>query len=337
MTAGVSDVRGFYAELGVTLPAGERTNVQVACFADRKAHRNGDRRASCSVSLSTGAWCCHGCGASGGAYDAALVRGRSPREAMESLQRWGLAESPVRDRPARTPAAQAPAVRVSEAQAARHRTALLSDAGAIARLAELRGWTAEAITELGVGYDRGRVVFPVRDGAGLLVGVLRYAPNPALRNGAPKMLADAGSRRDLFPAPESIGGDLLWLVEGEPDAVAAFSLGLPAVGVPGSNGWRSASAPRFAGRHVVVLCDCDVPGRRLAATVAHDLLPYAASVRVLDVWAARTDGYDLSDIVVEHAKLAAIEPVCEDWREQTRALLIAAAASVAPLKREAVR
>ena len=86
-----ADVRGFYRALGIELPQGARREAPVGCFADPDAHAHGDRDPSCSVNLETGAWHCWGCGATGGAYDAALARGRHPREAIDLMIAHGLA------------------------------------------------------------------------------------------------------------------------------------------------------------------------------------------------------------------------------------------------------
>ena len=86
------DVRGFYAVLGIGLPATAARDASVRCFANPDAHAHADRRPSCSVSLASGAWRCWACDARGGAYDAALARGLSPREAMDLLIAYGLAE-----------------------------------------------------------------------------------------------------------------------------------------------------------------------------------------------------------------------------------------------------
>jgi ribA/ribD-fused uncharacterized protein len=101
-----ADVRGFYAALGVELPGWAHTEAPVRCFADPDAHAHGDRDASCSVNLRSGAFKCHGCGAKGGAFDAALAMGRSPGAAFDLKVVHGLAErDPRRD----TSRASAPA------------------------------------------------------------------------------------------------------------------------------------------------------------------------------------------------------------------------------------
>ena len=72
-----ADIRGFYYALGVELPDWATVEASVRCFADPDAHAHEDRDPSCSVNLTHGAWHCWGCGAQGGAYDAALRLGRS--------------------------------------------------------------------------------------------------------------------------------------------------------------------------------------------------------------------------------------------------------------------
>jgi hypothetical protein len=337
----MNPVRAFYQSLGVELPEHSSANCSVHCFAAPGAHRHEDRRPSCSVNLDTGVWFCHACGERGGPYHAALARGRDPRSAMELLELHGLLFGDHAPCP-RTPASGEGKRRSRSADGDRsltggegeiecYRQRLHARPDVLARLGQLRGWTPEAIAGLSLGFDGERIVFPVRDAGGALVGLLRYEPDPSARGQSPKMLAASGSTRELFPSPESITDPVAWIVEGEPDAVSGTSLGLGAIAVPGCHGWRADWASRFGGLHVVIVCDCDVQGRRLAASIARDVLPHAASVRVLDLWAARDDGYDLSDVVLENVAIAAGDPACSDWRGQTRGLLISAASAVAPL------
>ncbi|MFN2471055.1 MAG: AAA family ATPase [Gaiellaceae bacterium] len=318
MTAG--DVRGLFADLGVDLPHGG-PNVGVRCFANPGAHRHNDRDRSASLNVESGVWCCHGCSAKGGAYDAALALGRSPADAMRLLEARGLVrhdgdERPVglrnterRDeRPARH--------RFPEAIVQGYADALLANAAALRRLEELRGWTAEAIRALGIGLDGDRVTIPARDATGALVGITRYQPNVDRRNGAPKLKADRGSRRELFPPPETLTDAEGWvlLVEGEPDVAAAVSCGLSAVGVPGVEGWRSEWAERFRGRRVAVWFDADAAGRLAAGRVAADLASVVAEVRLVDHGDHRDDGYDLTDLL-----RPATTP---ELREETRQFVI---------------
>ena len=69
-----ADIRGYYAALGVRIPEWATRNASVRCFANPDHHQHEDRTPSASVDLISGAFHCHGCGAHGGAYDAALTQ-----------------------------------------------------------------------------------------------------------------------------------------------------------------------------------------------------------------------------------------------------------------------
>lgn len=155
-----------------------------------------------------------------------------------------------------------------------------------------RGWTVPVLQRLGVGWDGRRVAIPVRDGEGRLQTVVHYRPG-----GRPKSLATRGRDRGLFPAPETLEGDL-WLVEGEPDAIAGHELDLNAVAVPGVAKWSDGWLPRFAGRRVTVLMDCDVEGRAAAQRHAIEIAASGTEVRVIDLDPCRDDGFDLGDALV---------------------------------------
>ena len=117
------DVRAFYTTLGIELPGWPKLEAPTRCFAQPDAHTHNDRSPSCSVNLASGAWNCHGCGAHGGAYDAALGLGNTPRSAMELLIANGLAQprrhSIIRSpRPAALSAPKATPSRASRARLA---------------------------------------------------------------------------------------------------------------------------------------------------------------------------------------------------------------------------
>jgi hypothetical protein len=304
-----ADVGGLYRALGVHLPQRGPHEATVPCFANPNAHRREDRSPSCSVSLVSGAWCCHACGAAGGAYDAALTRGLSPRAAMDLLIAHGLAERrQQRSHQGRDPSARAPVtpppppvpaasrLTIPDAQITRWAHQLRRQEDLARRLARARAWDPRVTARLQIGWDGRRVTIPVRDPAGRLVALLRYDPDP-LRRG-PKMLAAPGSRRALFPPPAAVSGDPLWLVEGHPDAIAALSARLPAVAVPGVLAWDPTWAGQFGGRRVIVCFDCDPHGRAAAQRVAEDLRATAAAVFVLDLAPERADGFDLTDVLL---------------------------------------
>lgn len=302
-----ADVRGYYKTLGIHLADWSQHEAAVSCFADPEAHRHGDRKPSCSVNLEHGAWHCHGCGASGGAYDAAKERGYTPRAAIDLMVRHGLVERRSRHRSARRRVLPPPGIAtvpqpgrrelaVTESDVRHWQLALTEQPALIARLTRQRAWLYSTMWELGLGYDCGRITIPVRQPDHKLVGLLRYQPWPP--PGQPKMLATAGSRRVLLPHPSTERSRELLLVEGEPDMIAARSRGLPAIALPGADAWQSDWAQLFTGRDVTIVMDADPEGRRAAERIAHDLHNHAQAT-VLDLAPERNDGYDLTDWVLD--------------------------------------
>jgi hypothetical protein len=314
-TQPAEDVHGFYAALGVPLPEWAHTEAPVRCFANPDAHAHQDQHPSCSVNLNSGAFNCHGCGAHGGAYDAALAVGRSPREAIDLMITHGLTD--------RRPPSRAPGGTQSHASVASHQAgirippsagdsagrqrvlslpwddedvrrwaqSLRDNDGLLAHLHAERGWKPDTLHRLRIGFDGERITVPITDQRGELQGVLRLRVDAWQ---TPKVLAAAGSRLGLIPHPEPVRGGVV-LVEGPSDMLAARSAGLPAIAVPGTHGWRPEWARMFTGRDVTVVMDADRPGRKAAVRIAGDLHQHGARASIVELDASRDDGHDLSD------------------------------------------
>jgi DNA primase len=161
----------------------------------------------------------------------------------------------------------------------------------VLRAAQRSVWSHTVLFELECGWERGRIMIPVRGRSGSLRGVLRYAPR---HDHAPKMLTVAGTRLGLVPHPGRHAGRLDVLVEGPPEMISARLRGLPAVAVPGDHAWKAEWAGLLAGRHVSVVMDCDRAGGTAAERIAGDLDGAGATARVIDLAPGREDGYDLT-------------------------------------------
>ena len=305
------NARGFYAALEVPLPGWAHTEAPVRCFTNPDAHAHHDQHPSCSVNVHSGAFNCHGCGAHGGAYDAALALGRSPREAIDLMIAHGLTDRrPQLDPAPRAPAARSegsvripsPAADASNRPVAsslscsvedvrRWARALSDKPRLLARLRAERGWDPNALRRWGIGFDGERITVPITDQQGAPQGVLRLRIDAWQK---PKVLAAAGSRLGLIPHPELVAGSVV-LVEGPSDMLAARSAGLPALAVPGTHAWRAEWASAFTGRDVTVVMDADRPGREAAIRIAADLHQHGARASIVELDRGRDDGYDLSD------------------------------------------
>jgi hypothetical protein len=160
-----------------------------------------------------------------------------------------------------------------------------------------KGWTPDVLERLGVTRNGDRWLIPTS------TGVLRYSDNGA----KPKMLAEAGMTRDLWPRPEDVPGPLLIVVEGEPDAISAHCLGLPAVALPGTGKDNDLWPARLvAGRkRTVFICDCDATGRACMRSMAEDVTKVDGNAYVVDLDPNRDDKYDVGDLLADHGPVKA--------------------------------
>jgi hypothetical protein len=335
-------VHAFYAALGVELLGWPKLEAPVRCFAQPDAHNHADRSPSCSVNLASGAWNCHGCGAHGGAYDAALAQGLAPRQAMDLLIANGLAQPRTAGvRPSRRTSAvtkakgepsksSRPPLLVADADVGLWAEALDANGRLIRQLILERAWAPRIIRALQIGFDGARITIPIRNARGDLRGVLRYDP---FGRHNPKMRATTGTRLGLIPHPACEPSDHVILVEGSPHMIAARSAGLPAIAIQGTNAWDPRWAPMLAGKQVTIVMDCDVPGRRAAEAISSSLAPIAGRADVIDLWPGRNDGYDLTDRILE------LRPVKRDRSRafSTVGLLLAPDPTYRPAEASAIR
>ena len=172
-----------------------------------------------------------------------------------------------------------------------------------------KGWKTSTLRKVGATVNG--------DGR-INLGGVRYLPG-----GDPKTLAVKGAKRDLFPDPADVPGPILYVVEGEPDAMTATNIGLPAVAIPGAGKWNPAWAERLTkGRErVVILPDCDETGRKAAEKVAASIAEHGTHYCILDLAPERDDGYDLSDYCSD--------ATTDEDRVEVRRVIEAAAAALA--------
>ena len=183
----------------------------------------------------------------------------------------------------------------------------------------------------GNGQELGKIVatYDYHDEAGtLLFQVVRYHPKtfrqrrPDGQEGWIWNLKD--TRLVLYRLPDALKADRVVLVEGEKDAEAAYSLGLPegwaATTAPmGAGKWREEYSESLQGKQVLIIPDADEPGRKhgqhiaqaLSGKAKHVILaPLPNGAKDLSDWA---EGKSVSD-------LAALLSTMSQDRACTRAL-----------------
>lgn len=160
-----------------------------------------------------------------------------------------------------------------------------------------RGISSEAASMFRLGYVSdpmigheqymGRLAIPYLTPTGTVD--IRFR---ALReDDSPKYLSRPGAEGHLFGVLAlQQDTDTMTICEGELDTIVATAeCGIPAVGVPGSNGWKHWYGRAFSDyRRVIVLCDGDQAGRDLGKRVAQQI--------DTAVVIAMPDGMDVTDV-----------------------------------------
>ena len=158
---------------------------------------------------------------------------------------------------------------------------------AIEELARVRGWRPEAIRALGAESRNAQapreVHFPMRNGAGAVVGFRRRRSDGKPFSNGSKAMSSKGAKNGLlcpWPLPEE--GPVL-VVEGEADACAALSAGFAAVvATPGASVPKmvvSALQKIVTRREVVLFPDPDEAGRGWLERVGRALANARCAVR----------------------------------------------------------
>jgi hypothetical protein len=248
----MSDVREFYATLGVDLPDRKGRWIDIRCF---NPGHDRDRNPSCGINLEHGGFKCHACDAKGGAYDAAVLLGRSPRDAAELCKRYDLGHwDDERGEGGATPSNN-------------RATAQPLPGCTLTQYAEAKWLPVEFLRSLGISdyvdsrWPDARVLrIPYRDTEGNEVAVrIRYA----LAGGG--FLWRKGSKPLLYGLDRLAGAEEVVLVEGESDCHTLWRHEVAAIGLPGANNWKEErDGPHLEGIHrVYVIVEPDKGGEAI--------------------------------------------------------------------------
>lgn len=157
------------------------------------------------------------------------------------------------------------------------------------------GWTPEIIQRYLLGSSEGRLTIPMFEGDGL-IGLKYYSPNATSGSKYQNVI---GSAQCCWPL-ENLGGDTIYLVEGEKDCLTMISAGFNAVTfTSGAGGVPKDYIRFFAGKTVYIIYDIDEAGRNGAVTVAKALSCATKKVHIVEL---PLDGIPKGDLTDAYQK-----------------------------------
>ncbi|MBA7470287.1 DNA primase [subsurface metagenome] len=266
-----------------------------------------------SINIETGQCKCFQCDFEGDAFDfLQKLEKEDFTQAKEELMKYGI--EPITKRQELevwdNPKSLSAIIEVEMLQYAEKCVTNLPD-HVISYLKEVRGLNDKAISEYRIGFCHEhpkymkdkyeRLTIPIgRNGK---VINIRFHALGEVREGDFKTLpyrSGLPGAISLFPE-DQLENDVIYLVEGELDALCAISHGLSAVTVTGGAGsWKEEWTPLFKEKKVRVIYDCDAKGREGARKVATILLSIADEVKLIGLGLGNKK--DLTDWFVEYGK-----------------------------------
>lgn len=176
---------------------------------------------------------------------------------------------------------------------------LLKNEEKLSFLREKRGLTKDTIQKYEIGYNKknNRFTIPIKNIVNSYVNIRQYAPE----NKEYKVISWAkgyGEAR-IFPEKNIKYVDTIFICEGEMDCLLLNQYGYSAVTTTcGSGSWAKKWNVLFEKKKVVIVYDCDDPGRKGAKNLAKKLIDFAAKIKIIDL--GLKDGEDITDYFVKY-------------------------------------
>jgi len=228
--------------------------------------------------------------------------GVGTKEAADTLRSFVGVSNEYTKSPISKPKLERRLVRTSQAR-------VVDDPSAISGYLERRGWPADAVETFGLSimrdeYGTLRVRHPfyafTANGEQVEAGwqARRLDDSPKLRWLGPKDVP-----LPMYNLLALMAHDITHAIicEGPADTVtAAIAMrehqNYACVGVAGSNAWRGEDAGLFVGLHVLIACDADTAGDKLADNITADILGTSSSVSRVQF----LDGCDITKLAKTH-------------------------------------
>lgn len=234
-----------------------------------------DRHESFGYNEDKGSFKCHGCGRKGSVIDFIMeMNGVTKQTAIQKIKDYlgeGLIERREdidlrkrRQKNQKKEIERKQSKLPTSVEIQRWHEALLADDEKMEYLDKERGWSVEIIKKFLIGFHDGRYMIPVeRDGD--LVNVRRYMPKAK----AKKVIGIYGWNFNTIYPEASLKEEVVWLMEGEPDALCALSAGLNAVTFTGgAKSIPTNQIGRFRDHTVYICYDADEAGAEGAIKAA---------------------------------------------------------------------
>ena len=249
----------FYSNF-VTIIESNNTQVYALC----PFHK--EKVPSFTINIDTHQWYCHGCG-EGGGYVSFLQKFMDidKKTAMQIVQDWNDGK------PLPFPTENV----VEEAYRNLKSSKLALD------IIHSWGISDKIIEKYKIGYSNAerRYYFPIRTSTGYLYNIRKYAPAEMRGENTPKCIGVQGCNISKFWPMENLEKDVIFIVEGEKDALCAIGQGLNAVTGTGGSTIPAIDYSVFKSKKVYIMTDNDEAGDKIAQKYIDIISEYTNDIK----------------------------------------------------------
>jgi len=278
--------------------------------------KEGHKTPSFGFNPVTGSWRCHGCGKSGGPADflgeirISGYNSENKAHLAESLDMLGKKVPEIKKRTkkmTKKPDSKAPLPDYEQIE--KWHSELLSHSEALNHAINSRMWSKPVIDDLRIGIQLVmggfRFTIPVTI-SGDIVNVRKYNTEMS-----PKIMGIRGHNSTNYFPEKALDYERVYIVEGEPDCLAARSAGLNAMTFTGGAGNVPSDIHRIKDHKVVIIYDSDEAGIKGAKRVSQSILKYTRQVKILDITKSSSTSNDITDAITDIGHIEFLKSIRE--------------------------
>jgi len=254
-----------------------------------------DHNPSMSINLKTGLWRCFACPEAGDVYTFwmkmtgdpfPIAKDKIDKICKEIVCNGEEAEEVTHDLPA-----------IKDNIVGEYQDNLEKNKVVLKFLKEERGLSDKTIKKLRIGYNKGRITFPVPDVEGFWRNIRMYSRK---EKGSKKVISwKTGYGKARILGIENLEADEVYLFEGEMDRALAFQLGYAAFTVTGGAGtWKEEWNELFKGKIVNICYDIDKAGQTGAENIARKLYSEAKRIKIIHLPITEPANADFSNYII---------------------------------------
>jgi len=256
-----------------------------------------DKNPSMSINLENGLWNCFGCGKGGDIYtfyqEKHQVGFKEAKRAIDEDDSFLPPKFEVIEEKEKED------LKIENEVVKKLEEQLWANAIALEFLREERGLSDKTIKKFKIGYNQGRITFPIFDEIGTCRNIRQYSKKDKSGKKVISWKTGYGKAR-IFPIKNLKAEEILFC-EGEMDCILANQLGYFAITVTGGAGtWKQEWNELFKGKTINICYDIDKAGQSGADKIARELYGKTKQIKIIHLPLTEPPNADFTNYIIDN-------------------------------------